>query len=291
MIFAFFLNIILNPVLCFGFLFIPALGVKGIAYSTVFVELLTIFYLGYHVLQLPMMKNFKISNCSLNIDYLIDFLKQSVPASLNMLMIAVGFFVIQKFVNVYGSSAAAAYGIALRIEQIILLPSIGLNIALLSIVGQNYGAGNFDRIEKSHFEAIKIGIGLMTIGAFILFFFGDFLVKFFTKDPEVIAMADSYLFMAAFLTIIYQFIHMTGSVFQGLKKPMYNTIYTFFRLGALPPFVYHFYSVTLAMGLKGIWWGIFSINLVFAVMIFIHIRKIIVGLKSNKIDQIQTSTI
>lgn len=291
MIFAFFLNIILNPVLCFGFLFIPALGVKGIAYSTVFVELLTIFYLGYHAFQLPMMKNFKISSCSLKLDYLIDFLKQSVPASLNMLMIAVGFFVIQKFVNVYGSSAAAAYGIALRIEQIILLPSIGLNIALLSIVGQNYGAGNFDRIEKSHFEAIKIGIGLMTIGALILFFFGDFLVKFFTKDPEVIAMADSYLFMAAFLTIIYQFIHMTGSVFQGLKKPMFNTIYTFFRLGALPPFVYHFYSVTLAMGLKGIWWGIFSINLVFAVMIFIHIRKIIVGLKSNKVDQIQTSAI
>jgi len=131
----------------------------------------------------------------------------------------------------------------------------------------------------------------MTVGALILFFFGDFLVKFFTKDIEVIKMADSYLFMAAFLTIIYQFIHMTGSVFQGLKKPMYNTIYTFFRLGVLPPFIYHFYSVTLEMGLIGVWWGIFSINAVFAVMIFIHIRKIIVGLKLNKINRAQTNAI
>ena len=57
---------------------------------------------------------------------------------MNMFMIAVGFFIMQKFVTSYGASASAAYGIALRIEQIILLPAIGFSSALLSMVGQNF---------------------------------------------------------------------------------------------------------------------------------------------------------
>ena len=68
---------------------------------------------------------------------------------MNMLLIGIGFFIIQKYVTGYGASASAGYGIALRIEQIILLPAIGLNTAMLSMTGQNYGAKNFDRIYEA----------------------------------------------------------------------------------------------------------------------------------------------
>ena len=73
---------------------------------------------------------------------------QGVPASLNMMTVALGIFIITKFLSAFGESTVAAYGAATRIEQIVLLPTIGLNVAALTLAAQNGGAGLFGRVLK-----------------------------------------------------------------------------------------------------------------------------------------------
>ena len=143
------------------------------------------------------------------------------------------------------------------------------------MVGQNYGANKIERVQESFFTALKLGLLIMIGGSVTLLLFGKFVSSLFTNDLEVINISNDYLFMAAFLTFIYQFIHMSASAFQGLKKPYLSTIYTFLRLMVAPPIVFYLYSEYLGMGLKGIWWAIFSINVLAGALFYFHITKLI----------------
>ena len=79
MVFGFFLNIGLNPLLCFGFLFIPSLGIAGIALSTVIVQVIATTYLFYYVLKTEMLKNFNITMLRIKLHFLKSFISQSLP--------------------------------------------------------------------------------------------------------------------------------------------------------------------------------------------------------------------
>ena len=279
MVFGFFLNIGLNPLLCFGLFFIPSLGIAGIALSTVIVQIIATVYLLYYVLKTEMLKTFNIAMLRIKLHFLKNFISQSLPTCTSYLMIAFGFFVITKFVTLYGSSAAAAFGIACRIEELILLPTIGLNTALLSIVGQSYGAQKFRRIRDSYMIALKIGMVMMFFGFLILVTFGEYLSSLFTKDIEVIKLSKDYLFIFAFSTFLFVIIHMSGSIFQGIKKPFYTTLYAFVRLGILPIAVLYTINKYFDVGINGIWIGMLIINIVAAIVIFYHLRRILFSIE------------
>tara|TARA_B100000886_G_C20423634_1_gene492825 strand:- start:67 stop:1422 length:1356 start_codon:yes stop_codon:yes gene_type:complete len=272
LIISFFINLIFSPFLSLGLGPLPALGTLGIGLATVISQLFHFFYLGYFAYRSPLFKSFKLSYLNLEIEIILKILKQSLPSCVNMLLIAIGYFITQKFVTSYGASASAAYGIALRIEQIILLPAIGFSSALLSMVGQNYGAKNFDRIYKAFIISLQISIYMMIFGAFILFFAGETIALLFSRDKDVIKIAGTYLFMAAFLCFVYQIIDRSDSVLSGMRKPIVNVFYTFIRLVMLPPFVIYFFSENLKYGLNGIWWAIFATNAFGSVFIYINMR-------------------
>ena len=281
MVFGFFLNIGLNPLLCFGLFFIPSLGIAGIALSTVIVQVIATIYLFYFVLKTEMLKNFNVNMLKIKIHFLKSFISQSLPTCSSYLMIAFGFFVITKFVTLYGSSAAAAFGIACRIEELILLPTIGLNTALLSIVGQSYGAKQFRRVRDSFMIALKIGMIMMFFGFLVLITFGEYLSSLFTKDLEVIRLSKDYLFIFAFSTFFFVIIHMSGSIFQGIKRPLYTTLYAFVRLGILPIIVLYSINKYLNFGISGIWIGMLLINVIAAIVIFYHLRKVLFSIESK----------
>ena len=272
LIISFFINLIFSPFLSLGLGPLPALGTLGIGLATVISQLFHFFYLGYFAYKSPLFRRFKLSYLNLELEIIFKILKQSLPPSINMLLIAIGYFITQKFVTSYGASASAAYGIALRIEQIILLPAIGFSSALLSMVGQNYGAKNFDRIYKAFIISLQISICMMIFGACILFFAGETIALLFSRDKEVIMIAGNYLFMAAFLCFIYQIIDRSDSVLSGMRKPIINVIYTFIRLVMLPPIVIYLFSESLEYGLNGIWWAIFATNAFGSLLIFINMR-------------------
>ncbi|TVP94159.1 MAG: MATE family efflux transporter, partial [Acholeplasmatales bacterium] len=158
-------NILLNPLFIFGFWIIPALDTAGIALATVLVQAGGSVYLAYKVWQSPRFQFKRLQEARLAWVTMKDLFGQGIPAALNNATIALGIFVINYYVMLYGGTdTVAAYGIAIRIEQLALVPTIGLNVAVLSIVGQSYGAKKKDRIYRTWRLGTLYGLSIMTVG-------------------------------------------------------------------------------------------------------------------------------
>ena len=133
LIVGFFMNLLFNPILMYGFGPIPALGIKGISLATVLIQFIGTIYMGYKVSKTKLWNEFNPKNLIPMKSYYKDIAHQGFPASLNMMTVALGIFIITFFASKFGNSGVAAYGIATRVEQMILVPSIGLNMALISL--------------------------------------------------------------------------------------------------------------------------------------------------------------
>jgi putative MATE family efflux protein len=260
LIIGFFMNLILDPLLIFGWFGLPALGTVGVALATVIVQMFGTVYLANRWVKSELfdMVMFKKSFGSLST--IRALLKQVIPASLNTATIALGVFIINYFVLLYGGSQTiAAYGAAVRIEQLVLLPTLGLNVAVLSIVGQNFGAGNFERIIQARSLVTKVGALIMLVGMVIIFFTSPYLVQIFNGDPVVIEAGTTYLRIEVLAFLTYVFLNMNISVLQGIKKPNFALWIGMFRQ-FLPFALFYFLGTTLNMGILGVWWGIVIIN-------------------------------
>ena len=246
LIISFFLNIFLNPLFIFGYGIIPAFGIAGLAISTLIAQGIGVLYLIYKVYCCKL-KKFLYLDCFIpKINLLINIFKQSVPIMFTMLMIMFGVFNIFYFVGQFGELATAGYGTAVRIEQVLLLPVIGLNTAVLSIAGQNYGAKLFERIKEVYGKALMFGSGFMIIAGLIIYFSSTLVISFFTTDIEVINSGALYLKVAALIGPIYPVFFITSALFQALKLAIYSLYMTIIRLTLIP-----FLSLWYVINIKG----------------------------------------
>ncbi|MDC0343997.1 MATE family efflux transporter [Pelagibacteraceae bacterium] len=181
------------------------------------------------------------------IKLLIDILKQSVPIMFTMLMIMFGIFNIFYFVGQFGELSTAGYGTAVRIEQVLLLPVIGLNTAVLTIAGQNFGAKNYKRIKEVYAKALIFGFGFMLIAGVIIYFSSSLVISIFTTNPEVINSGALYLKVAALIGPIYPVFFITSALFQALKLAIYSFYMTIMRL-TLMPFLSLWYVINIRGG-------------------------------------------
>ena len=234
LIFSFFLNIILNPIFIWGYGFIPAFGIGGLAIATVISQLIGTVYLAYKVNSCKLRKYLYIQCFIPKYALMRDLLSQAVPIMFSMLFIGVGIFNILYFIGQFGELATAGYGAALRVEQVFLLPVIGLNTAVLSIGGQNFGAKEFYRIKELYYKALLFGCTFMAIAGIILFFGAEFFVSQFTDNTKAIYHGTIYLKIAALIGPIYPVFFITTAVFQALKKSIYSLYLSILRLTAFP---------------------------------------------------------
>jgi len=246
LIISFFLNIFLNPLFIFGYGIIPPFGIAGLAISTIIAQSVGVFYLAYKVYCCKLKKFLYIECFIPKINLLINILKQSVPIMFTMLMIMFGIFNIFYFVGQFGELATAGYGTAVRIEQVLLLPVIGLNTAVLSIAGQNFGAKSYDRIKEVYIKALFFGFGFMIFAGVIIYLSSSLIISLFTTDSEVINSGALYLKVAALIGPIYPVFFITSALFQALKLAIYSLYMTIMRLTLMP-----FLSLWYVINIKG----------------------------------------
>ena len=246
LIFSFFLNIFLNPLFIWGYGFIPGFGIAGLAIATVISQSIGTIYLAFKVNDCKIRDYLKPQCFIPKFDYLKSLINQAVPVMFSMLFIGVGIFNILYFIGKFGDLATAGYGAALRIEQVFLLPVIGLNTAVLSIGGQNFGAKAYDRIRELYTKALFFGISFMIIAGIIIFFGAEFFVSLFTDNEDAVMSGTIYLKIAALIGPIYPVFFITTAVFQAVKKPIYSLYLSILRLTALP-----FLSLWYVINIRG----------------------------------------
>lgn len=254
---AFVANIALNPLFMFG---LPGLwngmGFNGIAAATIISQTGVMVYIIKRIFQLDIMQSVKFAAFSPEKDSFKNIFAQLLPASSAMMVMFISGFVVQFALKSFGGHAVAAYGVAIRIEQILLLPILGMTGALLPIAGQNFGAQKYDRVRSALKYCWGIGFAMTALATPILLFGGSFAMALFSNDPDVIRAGSSYLRVDAFLFPIYMMLFSINSLLQSFKQAIWTLWISVYRQGfAVGFFVWMFISF-LDFGVQGVWFGI-----------------------------------
>ncbi len=262
LIFTAFLNIVLDYIFIEYFAF----GIAGIAFATLFCEIIIASYLFYKVSKTKLWAGFGAFRYDFKV--MSELTTQGLPPSVNMFMMAFGMYIITYFVAPYGKEAVAAFGIGMRIEQIFLMPVVGLNIAVLAIISQNNGAQIYERIRPTLKLGVQYGWIMSTLGVSIFLLFAEFLAGLLTSDALVIEQTALYLRVSGVASYGFVLIFIYIAMLQGIKKPAIIMPISVFRQVIAPIIVfmilalYELEIISLWLGLNAIifssaiflWW-------------------------------------
>ena len=266
LILSFFLNILLNPLFIFGYGPIPAMGMTGIGVATIICQIIAFLLLLIKIINSKSLKNISIKNFYPNIDFLTKIFFQSAPISAALFMISIGNFIILYYVSKFGEPAVAGYGSAARFEQILLLPVLGLNTAVISIVGQNFGAKEYLRVKQSYYQAITYGTVLMFVAGLIIFFSADKIVSIFSNNADVINYGTIYLKISALIFPAYPIYFISNGFFMALKKSSYAMNLNIIR-NVLLPIPTIIFANFIGGSYKNFFWSYCLFNWIFVVLL------------------------
>ncbi|MDA9163958.1 MATE family efflux transporter [Amylibacter sp.] len=254
---AFVANIILNPLFMFGVPgYFPGMGFNGIAAATIISQTCVMLFILFRIFQLEAMQSLKLPEFLPSTDIFKQIFSQLLPASTALMVMFISGFVVQFALKQFGGHAVAAYGVALRIEQILLLPVLGMTGALLPIAGQNFGAKEFERVRSALKYCWKAGFVMSIVAVPALLFGASFAMSLFTNDPDVIRAGSSYLRVDAFLFPIYMMLFSINSILQAFKKAIWTLYISIYRQGfGVAFFVWVFISI-FNFDVQGVWLGI-----------------------------------
>ena len=240
LILSFIINIILNPILIFGFLFIPALGMKGIGISTLIAQSVALIIVLFKVLRNDRIKKLAKEFLVPKLYYFKNIFFQSMPIIVSICGYSIAAGIIFTYVGLSGEYATAGYGVGTRVEQVVLLPILGINTAIITIIAQNFGARNFERVKEAYFGAIKYALIIMLFCSVTVFIFSNHITSVFSNDPTVIEYGGKYLQISAFVLTAYPIFFLSNGFFMALKKSEYAMISNFFRNVLNPVTVFYF---------------------------------------------------
>jgi len=273
LIIGFILNVILDPLFIYGFYFIPALGLSGVAIATVLIQCTTLSYMLYKLYKTNLFDTSKFFKSSPNIKAYKHLIKQAIPASTNMLLGSFGSMITMYFVSTYGFKAVAAFGIGYRVEQIILLPMLGLNTAVIAIVSNNFGAKNFNRIDEVIQKALKYGYIMSAVGVVLIALFGKYMIMIFDTDAQVVDIAYTYIIFESFIFFSFMTLFVSNSTLQGIKNPFMIPYVSFYRQIFMPliffSLVVHFFDLPIIY----LWISMFITMTSAAIFMKIYVKK------------------
>ena len=229
---------IINVFADFIFLYVFHMGVEGTAFATLFSQTFAAVGVMLHLYRLkePYALRIRFSDCSLK--ELTDILKVGVPAGVQSIIITLSNIIIQSQINTLGVTSVASFTVYFRVELIVYLPIVALGQAVVSFIGQNYGAGNWERIKKGNRLCI-FGGSLITFAACILLIIAmPVILNVFTKDAAVAAQTLEIVKVTFPFYFFYTVLECFSSNLRGFGKaflPMIVTVISFcgFRIIAL----------------------------------------------------------
>lgn len=254
---AFFVNVMLNPLLMYGIPgVIRGLGFNGIALATVLSQTGVAVFILSRIFGRKIMQDLSLVEFVPNARKFIEIAGQAFPAGFALLITFSSGFIVQFALKGFGEEALAAYGIALRIEQIFLLPALGITIALAAIAAQNYGAERHDRVRQAFHSSWKLGVMVTGCAFPFLWFGGGYATSVFSSDLEVIEIGALFLRVEAVVLPIYVVLFSVNSLLQALKKALWTMLIGIYRqIFAVGLFIW-FLAFFLDLGLAGVRIGI-----------------------------------
>jgi len=280
------LNAILDPLLIFGIGPFPEMGVSGAAIATVFSRILVTVGGVFFLLKGKLDISIKLDDLRPQAEKIKNILKIGIPNSIDSWGTSLGFVILMTIVNQvtvsYGNSSVVnAYGISNTIIGMYFLVTLGLGQAVSIVVGQNIGADDIKRAEKSVWQALYIGMGLLSVGTVFMFIYaGEFSNWFIPATKEYSEatrlLVTNMLRITASGVITYGLSAIIFGAFQGAGYTIPNMIIGLARLWVLRiPLAYILaFGIKIGsfvikpMGADGIWHAMNISNIVVGIVAF-----------------------
>lgn len=267
-------NIVIDPLLIFGFGPIPALGIKGAALATILSQfVVTAIFIIRGKISNTIYAHVKLLQKP-DISIIKSITKIGIPPFLQMGLHSTISMIIAKVIAGFGPTAVAVQSIGSQIESITWMTADGFSAAISAFTGQNYGARKFERIKEGYKQGIQI-LGSIGIFSTLLLIFGaEFLFTIFVpEDPAAIKEGINYLRILGLSQFFMSVEIGTTGAFNGLGKTMPPTINgIFFNLLRIPS-AYLLSSTVL--GLSGVWFSISFSSILKGTILFIWFRYVL----------------
>lgn len=222
------LNILLGPIFIFGFGFIPGYGVEGAAIATTIGRSCGVLYQLYHLFKGKGLIKLHMDDIIIKWEIIVRLIKVSAGGTGQFLIGSASWIFLMRIMSEFGSAAQAGYVIAIRIIVFAILPAWGMANAAATLVGQNLGAGQPDRAEKSVWRASFLNMVFMALITVLSFTLATPMLSFFTDDQQTLKNGIECLQIVSLGYILYAYGMVVNQSFNGAGDTRTPIVISFF---------------------------------------------------------------
>jgi putative MATE family efflux protein len=220
---------ILDPILMFGWLGMPRLGLVGTAVAALSTQVLALIALLAYLERRRHTVAPDLRDLSLHRPTVALIARIGFPSVLQQGLVSLGILFVVGLVNQFGEDATAALGAAGRIDQIASLPAMTFGMAISTLAGQNIGAGNYDRVRRIFWWGVLISGGTTLVLSAAVMAFPQALLSLFINrriDPQVMAMGTSYLRLVVGCFVFFAVMFVSNGIINGAGHTLVTTGFT-----------------------------------------------------------------
>jgi len=249
------LTAIFDPLLMFGWLGFPRLGLNGTAWAAAFTQVAALAAL---IAYMQWRKTVVTPSWRhLRVDWATTWttIRIGVPAAAQQSLVSIGMLFVIGLVNTYGKTATAAFGAASRIDQLAFMPAMTFSLAISTLAGQNIGAGKLHRIREIFGWGVAFSGGFTLIASVLAIFVPHFVIQLFANEPAVIDLGVSYLRIVGCFYIFFALTFSCNGVINGSGHTLVTTVISLVSLWVVRvPFAYLLSH--LLVSVTGVWYAI-----------------------------------
>lgn len=261
-------NIILDPVL----IFTMNLGVKGAAIATGISQLIAIIYILFHVRFVFTKEKNTIEQIRFDWVAIKDVLSVGSSQTFSQVIIAVSALLFNYVIININPHALSAYAVCGRFDQFVAMPIIAISSVLITVIGQNYGSGNFNRMKKAWKVGNSLSIVVVFTFATIVFIMAPLIYSYFSSVKEVIDLSVLQTRMLVYSTIFVSINMLASAYFQSIAKPMSALLLSALRLIIIPLPIISFFLVNRNLTITNLWIIIIISNFVSAIISWVYVQ-------------------
>lgn len=217
------INIILDPILIFGYFGLPRMGIAGAAVATVIGQIIAASMALAFNLKFNKELNLSMKGFRPNTHLIGQIYKVGAPSIVVQAIGSLMTYGMNLILAAFGS-AQTVFGIYFKLQSFVFMPVFGLNNGMVPIIAYNYGAGHRDRVIKTIKHSVAYGVGIMLIGLLAMHIFPAQLMRMFDAEESLIAIGVPALETISLSFVFAGFCIVVGSVFQALGNGVYSMI-------------------------------------------------------------------
>lgn len=224
------LNMILAPILIAGIGTGRPMGVAGAGLASSIAVVVGVVLMFVYFERLEKFVGFDASMFKPRMSAWKRVLKIGLPAGGEFALMFLYMAVVYWSIRAFGPEAQAGFGVGGRVMQAVFLPAMAVAFAAAPVAGQNFGAGLHDRTRKAFSSAAVIGTSIMLLLTIVIQLEGEWMVRFFTRDPGVVSVATGFLHIISFNFVASGVIFTCSSMFQAVGNTMPSVLSSGTRL-------------------------------------------------------------